>query len=171
MRMIILEYNFDFKQKAILLVLMSFPLLKVFSFFYNFQNLKHSDNLITNYILVIICIIITLVLFIIAFSKKGLIYQDGNLYLSYTIYKKNIYRKNVDLQGKTSFTILKNKVNQKNSYLSAGGADLSYKYFEYDIILLDDNNLNKKIMTVKTIEHANSLKLFLEGSTYLKYTE
>ena len=172
MKKISLEDNFDFKQKAIILVLISFPLLMIFSFFNNFQNFKHSDKLILNCILVIICMVISIMLSMIMFSKKGLMFKNGNLYLTYVFIRKTIYSKYINIENKTSFTVFKKKVTQKNSYLSTGGADLSYRYLIFDIMILNQNHLDKeKIMTVNKIESVNKIKLFLEDLTPLKWVD
>ncbi|WP_395049950.1 hypothetical protein [Flavobacterium sp.] len=170
MKKIIVEDSFDFKQKAILLILTSIPLLFVFAFFYNIKNFINTDKFILNFIFLLVALLFSILGFIIMFSKKGFNINNGNLYLSYTFLQKNIYYKNVSLNNKIAFTIFNKRVTQNNTYLSAGGADLSYKYINNDIVLLSQNHLEKTIIiTINSSDNANALKVFLENYSGLKY--
>lgn len=170
MEKIIVGDSFDFKQKAILSILISIPLLFIFAFFYNIKNFISTDKFIMNFMFLLVALLLSLLGLIIMFSKKGFNINNGKLYLSYTFLHKNIYCKNVSLNNKTAFTIFNKTVIQNNTYLSSGGADLSYKYSNYDIILLSQNHLEKTIIiTVNSSDKANALKSFFENYSGLKY--
>jgi hypothetical protein len=167
---IVLNDTFDFKQKAILLVLSSIPVLFLIGLINNSDKNTESKNVFLFILISIICILILFLLLLIIFSKKGFLFNNNSLYLSYTFLNKNIYSKIILLDDKTSFTFLKQNILQKNTYLSAGGADLSYKDISFNIVLLNKNHTQKKhLITINSIKNTEELKLFIENATNLKY--
>ena len=167
---IVLDHTFDFKQKAILLVLSLIPVLFLIGLINNSDKLLDSKNTIIIIFVFFLSISLLLILLSIIFSKKGFLYRNNSVYLSYTFLNKSIYSKKILLDGKTSFTFLKQNILQKNTYLSAGGADLSYKDISFSIVLLNKNHTQKKhLITVNSIKNIEELKLFLENVTNLKY--
>lgn len=170
MKIIILEDNFEFKQKAILGVVASFALLFLLSFALNFNNIINSQNFIISVIILIVSIIFFCVLVPLIFSRKGIKTENNKLFLTHSFLGKLLYFKEVETKNRKVFTILKNNVLQKNSFLSAGGADLSYKYFKFHFVIIDDRHFNKTtLLTLSSIQNAHKLKLFLERNSGLKY--
>lgn len=169
-RQIVLDSTFDFKQKVILSILSSIPVLFLIGFINNSNKLLGSKNTILVIFVFTLCISLLFILLSIIFSKKGFLYKNNSIYLSYTFLNRSIYTKNILLDGKTSFTLLKQNILQKNTYLSAGGADLSYKDISFSIVLLNKNHTQKKhLITVNSVKNIEELKLFIENSTNLKY--
>lgn len=163
---IVLDNTFDFKQKGILLILSSIPVLFLIGLINNSDKLLGGKNIIIFFL----SISLLFILLSIIFSKKGFLYRNNSVYLSYSFLNKSIYSKSILLDGKTSFTFLKQNILQKNTYLSAGGADLSYKNISFSIVLLNKNHTQKKhLITVNSIKNTEELKLFLENVTNLKY--
>lgn len=170
MRKIILEDTFDFKQKAIFIILFSIPILFLIGLVNNADNLFGNKKLIL--ITLILCFSLLLILFFLSiiFSKKGFLIRNNSLFLSYTFLGRNIYSKSLSLNEKTAFTFFKQNIIQKNTYLSAGGADLSYKDISFTLVLLDKNHTKKKqIITLNSIKNIDKLKLFFESFTNLKH--
>ena len=169
-RQIILDDTFDFKQKVILSILSSIPVLLLIGLINNSDKLLGSKNTILIIFIFTLCISLLFILLLIIFSKKGFLFNNNSFYLSYTFLNNNIYSKNISLDGKTSFTFLKQNILQKNTYLSAGGPDLSYNDISFSIVLLNKNHTQKKhLITVNSIKNIEDLKLFLENSTNLNY--
>ena len=168
--LIVLNDTFDFKQKVILLMLSSIPVLFLIALINNLDKFLSNKNIVIVILIFSLCILLLFFLIAIIFSKKGFLFNNDSFYLSYTFLNKNIYSKIISLDGKTSFTFLKQNILQKNTYLSAGGADLSYKDISFSIVLLNKNHTQKKhLITVNSIKNTEELKLFLEDATNLKY--
>lgn len=169
-KQIVLDDTFDFKQKSILLILSTIPVLFLIGLINNSNEFLSNKNTIIIIFIFSLCISLLSILLSIIFSKKGFLYNNNSIYLSYTFLDKNIYSKSILLDGKTSFTFLKQNILQKNTYLSAGSADLSYKDISFSIVLLNKNHTQKKyLITVNSIKNTKELKLFLEEATNLKY--
>ena len=159
---IILEDNFEFKQKAMFTVLAFFSLSLFIQFISNFQTIENSEKprmaftAILGFAAFIFFVVIML-------SKKGIMRKNEELFLIYTFSGKRFYSKNLHLDDKNIFTIFKKNVIQRNVYLSAGRPDLSYKDLRFDFLALDKNHLDKQaIITLNSVDAADDLKLFLE---------
>jgi hypothetical protein len=169
MKQIILEDQFEFKQKAILIILSILPLIFILSFFINFKHIQ-PQNLIFDLSMFILSFTLFICFLILPFLKKGIKVKDSEIYLTLSFMRKLFYSKKIDIGNEKIFTILKKNVLQKNSYLSAGGADISYEYLNFEFVALSTNHLTKKhLITLNSLDYVNNLKELLENDSTLKY--
>jgi Mn2+/Fe2+ NRAMP family transporter len=169
MKQIILEDQFEFKQKAVLITLSILPLLFILSFFINFNNIQ-PGKLIFALSMFILSFTLFICFLILTFFKKGIKVMDNEIYFTLSFMGKPFYSKKIDIEDKKIFTILKKNVLQKNSYLSAGGADISYKYLNFEFVALSRNHLIKKhLITLNSLDYVDNLKELLENNSLLKY--
>lgn len=164
---ITLEDVFDFKQKAVLSILFSIPLL---SFIALFVNAKTFD--LSKICLLLFFAVLSIIFGLIIFIKIGLSIKNKKLYLSYFCLNIPILNKILDFENKIFFGIYNKNVIQKNSYLSSEGGDLSYKDLVYDFIILDKNKENKlKVLTLRSNLNVKKLINFINNNTELIYLE
>jgi hypothetical protein len=169
MKRIILEDQFEFKQKAVLIILSILPLLFILSFYINFNNIQ-PDNLTFTLLMFILSFTLFICFLILTFIKKGIKVKDNEIYCTLSFMGKHFYSKKIDIEDKKIFTFLKKNVLQKNSYLSAGGADISYEYSCFKFVALSRNHLiNKHLITLNSLDYVDNLKEFLEKNSLLKY--
>lgn len=170
MNKIILKDNFEFKQKAILLVPTFFFLYFSFVGLQTFLNHKIEELNITFFIMLFIFSIIGISLLALTFSKVGFKVLDNDLYKILSFLDFNFYSTKINPKDSKIFSILYKKAFQRNDYLSAGGADVSYNFAIQDFVLLSQNHLEKEsIIRLNSEKHSDKLKIFLEESGKLKY--
>lgn len=172
MESIILEDNFEFKQKSIFAVLAFFSLSLFLKFISNFQTLENSQKPMLAFI-AILGFAAFIFFVVIMFSKKGIMRKNNQLFLIHTFSGKRYYSKNLNVDDKNIFTILKKNVIQRNTYFSAGNPDLSYRDLRFDFLALDKDHIEKQaIVSINSVDVANDLRLFLEKNhlTYEVYS-
>ena len=156
---IILENNFDTKQKSMLFGFIALPaivLIRLPSVFY--------------VCFFPITLIIAAFYLIIVFLKKGLTVDNENLFLAYFLFDTTIYKKKINLNTKKIFTIFRNKVIQQNNSVSIGNSDINYKFLSVEFVLLNKKHSKKKtIIKITMPELEDKLKTFLEENTQLKF--
>jgi len=170
MKKIILNYNFEFKQKAILLVPTSFFLY--FSFIcWSTLFTNRIEEL--NYVFFIILFLFSILgigLFGFTFSKIGFKTFNDQLYKTLSFLNFEFYSKKINPNQKKIFSVLYKNVFQRNDYLSAGAADLSYEFAIQEFVLLDENHITKEpIIKLSSQKYTDQLKLFLEEFGQLKF--
>jgi hypothetical protein len=169
MKQIILEDHFEFKQKAILIILSVLPLLFMLSFLINFKRI-HDEKFIASLLIFILSFLLFSFFTVLIFSKKGIRIDGQEIYWILTFAGKSFYSKKINRDYKSIFTVLSKNVLQKNIYLSTGGADLSYKYINHEFVALSNNHLVKEhLITVNSQDKMMNLKMMLESNSALKY--
>ncbi|GAA3735545.1 MULTISPECIES: hypothetical protein [Flavobacterium] len=170
MNKIILNDNFEFKQKAILLVPTFFFLYFSCVGLQTLINHKIKDLNVAFFIMLFVFSMIGISLLVLTFSKVGFKVQDNELYRILSFLDFNFYSKKINAKGNKIFSILYKKAFQRNEYLSAGGADVSYNFAVQDFVFLNENHLEKEsIVKLNSQKHSEELKLFLEESGKLKF--
>ncbi|MCD9575134.1 hypothetical protein [Flavobacterium soyae] len=170
MNKIVLSHNFEFKQKAILLVPTSFFLYFSYIGWQTFFNHKIEELNYVFFIMLFIFSVLGMSLFALTFSKVGFKIHNNELYRTLSFFNFDFYSKKINPKKNEIFSILYKKVSQRNEYLSAGGADVSYEFAIQDFILLNENHLEKQsIIKLNSQKYSDQLKLFLEESGQLKF--
>jgi len=162
---LILESRFTTHQKTHIILSIGAPFL--FVIFILIKNMPL--NLIGNLILLVFLIFYAL-LVCIAFTKRGLLKYNENLYRGVYFKGKLLIKKKIDLTNKVSVAILKFKRSQKMAWFSVAKPDLSSKFNNFDITLLNQKHTNKDhLLTLFNEEHAKKAIDFLEKNFSLKY--
>lgn len=170
MNKIILNHNFEFKQKVILLVPTFFFLYFSYIGWQTFFNHKIEELNYVFFIMLFVFSILGLSLVALTFSKVGFKICNDKLYKTLSFLQFDFYSKGINSNDKKIFSVLYKNVFQRNDYLSAGGADVSYKFAVQDFVLLSENHLEKQsIVRLNSQELSDHLKVFLEESGKLKF--
>jgi hypothetical protein len=170
MNKIILNYNFEFKQKAILLIPTAFLLFLSYGCWKALFTGKIERLHELFFIILFVVTFLGLFLFCLTFSKAGFKSNNNNLYKTVSFLNFEFYAKKINPKGKKIFSILYKNVSQRNDYLSSGGADKSYKFAIQDFILLNENHLEKEsVIKLDSQKYSDELKMFLEEFGQLKF--
>ncbi len=170
MNKIVLNHNFEFKQKAILLVPTFFFLYFSFICWQTFFNHRIEELNNVFFIILFIFSILGISLLALTFSKVGFKVHNNELYKTLSFLNFDFYSKKINPKKNEIFSILYKNVFQRNDYLSAGGADVSYKFAVQDFVLLSENHLEKQsIVKLNSQKYSDELKIFLEESGKLKF--
>ncbi len=170
MNKVILNDNFEFKQKAMLLVPAFFFLYFSYIGWGTFFNHKIEELNYVFFIMLFVFSILGISLLALTFSKVGFKIHNDELYRTLSFLNFEFYSKKTNPKNNKIFSILYKNVFQRNDYLSAGGADVSYKFAVQDFVLLSDNHLEKEsIVRLNSQKHSDELKLFLEDVGKLKF--
>lgn len=170
MNKIILNPNFEFKQKAILLVPTAFLLFLSYSCWDILLNTKIENLNGVFFVFLFMFTVLGLFLFCLTFSKAGFKSNNNVLYKTLSFLNVEFYSKKINPKDKKIFSVLYKKVFQRNDYLSAGGADFGYKFAIQDFVLLNEKHLEKEsIIRLESQKYSDELKIFLEEFGELKY--
>lgn len=170
MNKIILNSNFNFKRKAILLIPTTFFLFTSYSGWEMFFNSKIEELNNIFFILLFLFSLIGIYLFGLTFSKVGFKKRENTLCKTLSFLNIELYVKRINLKNKKIFSILYRNVSQRNEYLSTGGADLGYKFSIQDFVLLNEKHLEKEsFIKLDSQKYSNELKIFLEKFGQLKF--
>lgn len=91
------------------------------------------------------------------FSKKGLLKKNGKLYNGYFFGNKILFKKSINVEGKSTFTVLKLRKSQKMAFFAGGNPDLSQSFDSFDIALLNEKHTKKNIILTLKKEKSSEL--------------
>jgi hypothetical protein len=92
-------------------------------------------------------LLLLLIAFILtAFSKKGLVKTNRDLYIGYYLSNTLLFKSKIDLNNKVCFSILKFKKSQKFAFFSAANPDASHSFNTFDIYLLNEKHTEKDML-------------------------
>ncbi len=113
-----------------------------------------------------------IVLFCLAFTKRGLININNNLYRGLYFRKQLILKKKIDITNKTKIAVLKFKRRQKMAWFSAARPDLDTIYNHFDITLLNDKHtVKEKLISLEKEKFVDLSIEFLEQNFCLVYEQ
>jgi len=136
---VILENTFKLHEKFILIFLPGVIVLMII--------LKLNQEWILS--LVLICILFSIILVmttLFAFSKKGLLINNTELFKAFFFSNILIYKIKIDLKTKTDVAILKSRSSIKPAYSVSENFDTEMKFNKFNISLLDTKHRNKALL-------------------------
>ena len=151
MKKTIINSRFTGHQKLMLAVFMVITFIIGFpSFIFLFIDIPGEPNYVYGFfdyfyaLLFFVCIL----LFILLFSKQGIIIDNENLKYSLFIFGRPFFTKKIALENKTDVTILTTGTTQKLAWFSAARPDLSVSTKILEIVLLNKNHSNKESILI-----------------------
>ncbi len=97
-------------------------------------------------------------IFILFFSKQGIVIDKGFLFYSQFFFGKPFSKKEIKLNGITDTSILTYDIQQKFAFFSAAKPDLAEKTSIKKVFLLNENHSKKElVLSTKKIEFAEKI--------------
>ncbi|MBU2995314.1 hypothetical protein KO500_02670 [Cellulophaga baltica] len=137
---LVLESRFKTHQKIHLILTIGAPFI-----FIIFSLITMGLNAIGNFILLVF-ILMYVLLVCLAFTKRGLLSLNSELYRGLFFSDKLILKKKIDLNNKTDVAILKFKRSQKMAWFSVAKPDLASDFNAFDITLLNKKYTQKEML-------------------------
>lgn len=117
---------------------------------------------------IVLGILVVLIYFGVAFSKKGIGVFEGSLYKTYYSFGLLLFKSKIKQASKTSYSILTFRKAQKFAFFSAAKPDLASTDFYFDFYLLNKKHTIKELMiSVKKESHKTGIIDFLDENTNL----
>lgn len=91
---------------------------------------------------------VSIYLFMLLFSKQGIITENGKLKYSLFVFGIPFRSKKIELENITDVTILTNGASQKLAWVSAANPDLSVDTYINKVVLLNKNHSSKYIILI-----------------------
>jgi hypothetical protein len=122
------------------------------------------------YLILLIFILIYTAMVCLAFTKRGLLKQNSDLYRGLYFMNKLILKKKISLNDKSKVAILKFKRNQKLAWFSAAQPDMASEFNAFDITLLNNKHTQKEILVSLSNEAICKATIdYLESEFNLKH--
>ncbi|MGY5847390.1 hypothetical protein ACW6QP_08210 [Salegentibacter sp. HM20] len=131
-----LEQSFNFQQKIILLGIALIPLLFIVAMIKIQLNWK-------GYLLYIFSLLLLTYLISLAFSKKGIIKKEDNIYKAKFFQDFTLFKSKVDLTDRPVASILKFRKSQKLAFFSVAQPDLSESFNSFVIFVLNKTHYKR----------------------------
>ena len=137
---LILESRFTSHQKIHITLSIGAPFIIIIFF------LLRMDLNSKGYLILLIFILIYTSMVCLAFTKRGLLKQNSDLYRGLFFMNKLILKKKINLSDKTKVAILKFKRNQKMAWFSAAQPDMALEFNAFDVTLLNNKHTQKEML-------------------------
>jgi len=161
---LILESRFTTHQKTHIILSIGAPFIIII-----FLLLRTNLNSI-GYLILLIFILIYTTIVCLAFTKRGLLKQNSDLFRGLFFMNKLILKKKIILNNKTKVAILKFKKNQKMAWFSDAKPDMATEFNTYDITLLNNKHTQKEMLVSLSNEAiCNTTIDYLEREFNLKH--
>lgn len=161
---IILESRFTSHQKIHITLIIGAPFILII------VALLRMDLNYIGYIVLLLFVLIYSMMICLAFTKRGLLKKNSELYRG--LYFKNtlLLKKKINLEDKTKVSVLKFKKSQKMAWFSVAQPDMASDFNAFDITLLNDKHTDKDaLVSLSCEELAKKAIEFLEAKFNLAY--
>jgi hypothetical protein len=169
MKKIIINSKFSTHQKLVLTVLFlvtfflgSLSVLAIITGFY-----RENEAFLMDYITPLL-FPLSIYLFILLFSKQGVLFDEGKLKYAEFIFETVFAKKEIDLTNITDISILTYNVTQKFAFVSGARPDLAEDTALNKVYVLNENH-SKKIFVLSTRKRKFAEKIVDEISKELNF--
>lgn len=161
---IILQSRYTTHQKIHMVLVLGAPFILII------VSLLGIDLNYIGYMVLLFFMLMYTVLICFAFTKRGLLKKDNQLYRCLYFKNKLIKKNKINLTAKPKVTILRFKRSQKMAWFSAAKPDLASEFNAFDITLLNDKHTKKEMLITLTNDDISKKTItYLEENFNLKH--